>query len=518
MPNCRSGSDDLPEQRAVAREAAERGIVLLSNRGVLPLSGERLTRVAVIGPAAACTPIQGGGSAGVNPHRSVSVLDGLRAALGPDVVIDHEPGTTNAKHAPLLDASQIRTPDGEPGIAIEYVDVRSGQIVGDEILPTSGLVSVGPPAPVPLAELRIRAHARFTPLVSGPHTFGLMSAGHCVVRLDGAVLLDSTDAPRGGETFFGRGTKEIIAEVMLTAGLEHEISLDVVPVMEPSETVGFLLGCHAPVDPGSMDRAVKAARRADVAIVVVGTSGEWETEGGDRDSLDLPGRQDELVRKVAAANPHSIVVLACGSPVATPWIDDVGACLVAWFGGQEVGDAVAAVLLGEVAPSGRLPVTFPADATQLLDLGFDGATITYHEGTAVGYRRYERDGLSPRFAFGHGLTYTTFEYGSVEVKQRAGAIELACSVRNTGARAGAEVIQVYVRELSPVPELRRLIEFVRCEIEPGQSREVRFVLTSPDLRRWDEERHQWRAPHGPIEVSVGRSAADTRSVTIAEFA
>ncbi len=205
-----------------------------------------------------------------------------------------------------------------------------------------------------------------------------------------------------------------------------------------------------------LDRAVAAAAAADVAVVVVGTNGEWETEGRDRSTLQLPGRQDELVQRVAAANPRTVVVVNAGAPVELPWADDVAAVLQCWFGGQEVDRAVADVLTGAAEPGGRLPTTIPVrlEHNPAHD-NFPGENgeLRYGEGLFMGYRGYEHRHIAPRFPFGHGLGYTTFELGEPVLSEpmfRPGAtITVAVPVTNTGDRPGAEVVQCYVAPTEP---------------------------------------------------------------------
>jgi beta-glucosidase len=504
-------SEEPSDIRRVAREAAEQAIVLLSNDGTLPVTSGSVRRVAVVGPLGVDTPVQGGGSAFVNPHDPVGIFDGLRAALGPTVEVVHERGVGVSKHAPLLVGDEITTPGGQPGMHVEYRAADDGTLLGSQVLASTSLLSIGPPVERPMGDIRVRTAARFRATASGIHTFGLMSAGDTRVRIDGREILDSRGAPRGGEAFFGRSTQEITARVELEEGTEHVLEVDVVPIVEKSETLGFLLGCWRPVDPAAIDRAVALARDADVAIVAVGTTAEHETEGGDRDALGLPGDQDELVRRVAAVNPRTVVVLVCGAAVATPWIDDVAACLVAWFGGQEVGTAVARVVLGKVEPSGRLPVTFPRDAGQLPDLGFDGTTITYHEGTAFGYRRYLRDGLAPAFPFGHGLAYTTFRSSEARGSRDGDGITVEVRIENIGERRGVAVVQAYAA-VADTHDSPRLAAFARVDLEPGAAEVALLHLGGTQLRRWDAASRSWVLPVGLIEVSVGWSATAVEQV------
>lgn len=501
-------SINVDEHRAIARRAAQEGIVLLTNNGILPLAADTIRTVAVIGPAARSTPIQGGGSAAVNPHYSIDILTGISEALGPDVRVLYEPGVTVARYAPLMDASTLSTPDQRPGMLVEYRDRHTGDIISSEILTTSSLLSIGPPAGNSLGGLRITARAQYTPTTSGRHRLGLISAGHAVVTLDGWPVLDSFEASPDGVSFFGRGTMELLVERTLTAGRGYELAVELEPFSEKSETAGFLLGAHVPAVANAQERAVDAARDADIAIVVAATGPEWESEGGDRQTLTLPGAQDELIRRIATVNSRTVVVLACGAAVATPWTDQVAATMVAWFGGQEVGHAVADILLGTVEPTGRLPVTFPANDDQLPDLGLDGSVITYRERDAFGYRRFERDGMTPAFPFGHGLTYTTFDHSDMEFAQNGEALTVSLMVRNSGLRPGVELIQLFARELGPVPELRRLVDFARCPLRPNEERQVAMRLDWSRLRRWDCRRSAWTIPAEPIELTVKTSGGE----------
>ena len=217
----------------------------------------------------------------------------------------------------------------------------------------------------------------------------------------------------------------------------------------------FRVGIGRPMDDAEIAAAVEAARQAEVALVFVGRNGEWDTEGSDLEDIALPGRQDELVAAVAAANPRTVVVLQTGGPVEMPWLDAVPAVLQAWYPGQECGNAIADVLLGAAEPGGRLPQTFPArwadNPTASRDPevypGRDGR-VRYAEGVFVGYRHYDRAGIAPLFPFGHGLGYTRIELVDFVVDAAAfaatGRVTISARLRNAGARAGAAVLQIYV--------------------------------------------------------------------------
>ena len=265
-------------------------------------------------------------------------------------------------------------------------------------------------------------------------------------------------------------------------------------------------------DPGmSPAEAAMLARRCDVAIVF---GIRLEGEGFDNPDLSLPWGQDAVIEAVAAANPNTIVVLETGNPVAMPWHDHVNAIAEAWYPGQAGGQAIAEVLTGAANPSGHLPVTFPADLAQtprpeLPGLGMrwgTPTTIDYHEGAEVGYRWFASQHQNPRYAFGHGLSYTTFEYGDLAV-EGGDTVTASFTVTNTGQRAGADVPQLYLTGAAG-EERMRLLGFERVELGPGQSRHVTVTADPRLLARYDSVHAHWHIAEGTYHVGLGRSASD----------
>ncbi|GAA1823220.1 hypothetical protein HC028_15680 [Planosporangium flavigriseum] len=284
--------------------------------------------------------------------------------------------------------------------------------------------------------------------------------------------------------------------------------------------LAFTLG-HAQPGPTAdelIEQAVEAAASADVAVVVVATTLEVESEGFDRDSLALPARQDELVARVAAANPRTVVVVNTGSPVLMPWASDVAAILLTWFPGQEAGAALADVLLGAAEPGCRLPTTWPRraeDCPVLSTTPVDGV-LRYDEGIFIGYRAWQRAGVEPLFPSGHGLGYTTWEYESVVVEPEADSLGAAVvTVRNTGERAGREIVQVYVAPESPDPSrpARWLAGFAVASASPGEAVAVRIPLPQRTVQIWDGG---WRTVPGGYIVEAAHSIADRRVATTIE--
>ena len=271
----------------------------------------------------------------------------------------------------------------------------------------------------------------------------------------------------------------------------------------PAAKVGYAEG-------DDVAAAVALARQSDVAVVFVH---QWMAESIDAPSLTLPDHQDALVTAVAKANPHTVVVLENGSPVAMPWLDRVGAVLETWYPGGDGGHAIADLLTGKVNPSGRLPFTWPRDVAQLPRPELPGAgggtapaSVNYDvEGARVGYRWFQAKGETPLFPFGFGLSYTHFEHGALSITQAGDALTAHVVLRNTGSREGAEVAQVYVR--LPGDASRRLAGFAKVDLKPGASRALTIPLERRVLARFDATAHRWTWPSGAYVFAEGASSA-----------
>ncbi len=525
---------------ATAREAAAAGMVLLRNDATLPLAN--VGSLAVIGPNADRAQIMGGGSSAVAPQHRTSPLAALRNHL-PHMDIRYEPGCLIDRQVPALDASRLLTPGGEPGLAVEFS--AAGSVVAASVSESTRLLYLGSPATgVPESGWTLTARAAFTPAVTGEHTVALSQVGQAVVRLDGQVVLDGRGAPvGGGADFFGLAGPTLTSAVQLTADVPVELVIEYSSSELPLHALHVGIGVAASDD--ILTRAVDAARAADVAVVVVGTTDEWESEGFDRTSLTLPGEQDGLIRAVAAANPRTVVVVNAGAPVTMPWREEVAAILVVWFGGQEMAGALAGVLSGELAPGGRLPTTLPERVEHTPSFGaFPGedSQVRYGEGLLVGYRWYDSRFLPVAFPFGHGLSYTTFDIGTPRVSSATWSpgdtLLVMVPVRNTGPRTGSEVVQLYVEPTAPgaFRPRRELKAFAKVTLEPGESRDVVLTLDERAFARWDpgNPEHEylasrltdagamvvpgdtppagsgpgWRVDPGEHVLHVGRSIAD----------
>lgn len=504
-------SEDRPEDREVLRAAAREAIVLLANRGALPLLPSEIGRLAVIGPNADASIVQGGGSASVNPHRIVTVLDGIRARYEPvGVEVLYQRGLDSSRTAAPLQGRHC----GPAGIAIQYfagTDLRGAPIARQQH--TSGrLVWLGDPLPgVRAGEFSVRMRAEYTATTAGDHELALVVGGRGRLLCDGDEVLEMWDRFVAGSSFFGMGSEEIRVGVPFEAGQTRVFEAEFSP-FPGLPMAGFQVGMVVP-DEG-IEGAVAAAGSADAAVVVVGLDADWETEGQDRASWDLPGRQSDLILAVAAVNPRTVVLVNAGAPVDLGWEDRVGAVAQIWYLGQEGGDAVADVLSGDVSPSGRLPTTLPVTVDDNPTAGdprrypgVDGR-VHYDEGLLVGYRHYDAAGIEPRFPFGHGLAYTTFEYGDLHVEQDL----VRVTVTNVGPCRGAEVVQLYVAPIDladrPPQELKG---FVKLDLAPGESDTAVFHLDRRSFAHWDVGNGGWRIAPGRYALRAGSSSRDIRA-------
>ena len=538
---------DLPEHRQLARRAAAGSMVLLRNEKVkdqplLPLQTNGLKTVAVIGPNAERTRIMGGGSAEVLPHHRTAIIDVLRERLGAKVSVRHEAGGNIDKTTPTVDPHMVRRPDGTPGFEVIVFDGNADN--NTELTrvhrPDGRILLVARnDAGVPTSSYHFNATGIITVETSGQYIVSLVEVSPCRLLLDGKLVVDgaSTIPPRG-QSFFGMGSVELTAIVDLVAGQPHQLVLEC-DASNKQWAHGAQVGLQFVEQDDPVRRAVELAAECDIALVVVGTTDDWESEGHDRDTLELPGRQVELIRAVAAANQKTIVLVNTGAPVDMSWANEVPSIMQIWFGGQEMGHAVVDVLLGEADPGGRLPTTIPERIEHTPAYGnFPGehGQVRYGEGVFIGYRWYEARHLPVRFPFGHGLSYTTFEIGQPDCEDTeissAHKVTIRIPVTNTGARIGTEVVQVYVapRNSSVQRPNKELKSFAKVNLKPGESTVVTIELSPRDFAFWNpgdiyrsvlrpqvtgesanvalDQRGSWQIDQGLYDIHIGTSSVN----------
>ncbi len=501
---------DLPEHRAVMREAAGQSIVLLKNDDqALPIDTSAI--VALIGHQAGRLQLYGGGSAQLQPHYRDCLIQCLQERLDSDGRVDYSRGAWVGKIHPTIEPPNLRTPDGRDGMLVEYL-AADGSVSNSAVLSRSEFVDLQ--GGMDVSSLKVRATARFRVADAGRHELSLIQAGGARVSVNGAVIIDGIENPIGpGEHFFGFASDEVRVGLTLESGW-HDLHIEFSG--EGAMMLGLArVGLLPPLPDDLVGPAVSLARRADVAIVVVGTNDDFESEGSDRPDMDLPCEQAALIRAVAKANPNTVVVINAASPVSMDWEDEVAAVLQCWFGGQELANALCDVLTGSVNPSGHLPTTIPLRLEHSPSYGnFPGEAgeIRYGEGLLMGYRHFDTRNLPVRYAFGHGLSYTSFVIGPSEISESTddGELTVTVTVKNSGGHAGAQVVQAYVEPPAGgvFRPRRELKAFERVELAPGQSANARLSFDKRSFSHWDQASGSWKVHGGDYVIHIG-SAIDS---------
>lgn len=506
-----------PSHLKLAEKVAQESIVLLKNEPVkghklLPLDSSRLRSVALIGAGAKYSRVNGGGSSMVNPTRVITPLAALRAraptvewryAVGAKMKNDFE---AVPKKAWFLDAAATK-----PGVQAAYFN--NGALEGAPALtrvdPTIdfdwGWNSPG--KELNMSHFSARWAAYLKSPVSFPRGFAIRADDGVRLFVDGKLLLDTWDNSEGLKTYQVPFPGE--------ANRIYEVRLE---FRQGDGNSAVALGFQEQ-EKDDLAEAVRLAATSDAAILFLGLSRHYEGESFDRNTMALPEGQDELARRVLAANPRTIVVLQAGNPVGMPWINDTAALVHSWYAGQEGGYALADILLGRLNPSGKLPITlisrwedspafgfYPEDASR-------PGEVTYGEGLYLGYRHFDKKGISPLFPFGFGLSYTSFTMKNLRLRVESSHSErpvvlATLEITNTGNRAGAEVVQVYVGEKSPKVHRpkQELRAFEKVFLNPGETRTVKLKLMRDAFAYYDIEKSDWAVNTGRYSVRVGSSS------------
>jgi beta-glucosidase len=469
--NPRTGSTSTPVSTpahvALANQVAETGTTLLKNAGsILPLSATNGGNIAVIGPAAsASVSYTGGGSAYVTATKTISPLQGIKRAAGSGTTVTYTQGLPTDTSLPAIPSADL-TP---AYAATPFGGTYSGTLTAPQ---------------------------------TGTYVLALTNPCGCYtptyLKVAGQTLLDVPSTPP---------VHTYSVAVQLQAGHSYHVLIS-------GDSSAFTWGTPSALA-APIAKAVAAAKTASTAVVVV--SDDTETEAADRLSLNLPSAQDELIEAVAAANPHTVVVINAGAPVVMPWLNQVAGVVDAWYPGQTSGKALASVLFGNFDPSGHLPVTFPASLSEMPTSAksrFPGVNgkVHYSEGIFVGYRWYDQNNVTPLFPFGYGLSYTTFAYSDLQISQAktngVDTEQVTATVTNTGSRSGSDVAQLYLGDPAGAGEPpRQLVGYQRVTLAPGQSTQVTFDVTPRDTWWWDQPAGGWSQTAGTYQVYVGDSSA-----------
>lgn len=506
------------EHKQLALEIAKEGIVLLKNQNnILPLNPDKLKSIAVIGPTSNIAVTGGGGSSMVSPFYAISPLEALKQKIGDKVKINFAQGIViNGAIIPIKPEFLFTNIDGkENGLIGEYFTNRHLQGKPAKVTVDKNINFAwewdSPFVNFPSDNFSVRWTGYLKVDRTNTYTIDVSSDDGVRLYLDDKLVID--DWNDHAEMLNSYTTK-------LEAGKFYKIRLE---YYENGGAAVCKVGLRED-DSNLLSEAISVAKNSDVALVFVGTNYTYESEGFDRPDLILPQNQDELIKNIVAANPRTIVILTTGSPVLmNEWIDKVPAVLESWFAGEQIGNAIAEVILGETNPSGKLPITFPMrweDCSAYETYKKEVGVSKYTDGIFVGYRHFEKYNIKPLFPFGFGLSYTQFEYSDIKVnKNKLGkndSLIVSFKIKNVGERKGKEVAQLYISDPvcsveRPVKELKR---FAKVELNPGEVKEISFTIYPKDLMFYDKS---WKIENGEFVLMIGSSSSDIKLKTAIQY-
>lgn len=512
------------EDQTLLRKIAADSIVLLKNDGdVLPFKKDK--RIAVIGPNSRIATYCGGGSASLNPYYTVTPFEGIKnqATAG----VEFAQGAYGHQMLPLL-GKQLNRPDGSEGFTMKVFNEAPGTLqrtMIDEKAITDSMMFFVDYAHPKLADVWYAdCEGIFTAEQDGQYDFSLTVHGTAKLYIDGELVVNNAANQTQGTSFLGTGTVEVVGSKELVGGKTYSVLVQygcakTSSLKVPSGVVTFghgglrFGGCKSLSPKTGIEEAIGLAKSVDQVVLFAGLSGEWESEGEDRPTMNLPPGTDELISAVLEANPNTAIVIQSGTPVSMPWADKAKTILQAWFGGNETGNGIADVVFGSVNPSAKLPLTMPRriqDNPAYLNYRSEGGRVLYGEDVYVGYRHYERLELEPLFPFGHGLSYTTFVISDLQLSREGSNISASVKISNAGNRAGADVVQLYIAPVQPPINrpVKELKGFEKVFLDANTSSNTKLLI---DLKQatsfWDEHTDKWCSHAGKYRIMVGNSSA-----------
>ena len=504
------GAVHTPEHLDIARRVAEAGMVLLKNQDqILPLNPSTIKSVAVLGPNAGVLRTGGGGSSKIDPIEAMSPYEALKEAA-PGLNISYSPGMFIPGDLKSIPSEFLSTADGRPGLDAKYYD--NPDFEGKPLLQKidtqidfywnqKGPTSIGND------NFSIEWTGKLTAPVSGKYYLGSHSDDGSRIYINNKLVVDNW------------GDHAMSTQIGIVE-LSAETPVDIrVTFYEHGGHAGVKL-LWQQVKHSPLEQAIALAKTADAVVLCLGFSDQFESEGFDRKSNALPPEQLELIEKVCVVNDEVVVVINSGAGILmNDWEPKVDAIIEAWYPGEQGGVALANILMGTVNPSGKLITSFFKKETDTPTYknypGVDDE-LNYEEGLFVGYRHYDKMNIEPLFAFGHGLSYTTFEYSELKLSARsiqAGeSIQATVKIKNTGDVPGAEVVQLYLNDAksSVVRPQKELKGFSKVLLQPGEEKTVSMTLRPQDLMFWDQATGDWKAESGRFKVMVGASSRDIR--------
>jgi len=515
------GSRNTPDHQKAALATAEEAIVLLKNNGkILPLERQKLRTLLVVGDNAVRKHHAGGNSSAVKALYEVTPLEGIRKLLGDQVAVQFIPGYPDTGDAGIPVPTELLAPAesgaGSRGWTACFYANRdfTGKPAAVKTLADAAFdFTAELPAGLDPKNFTCRLSAVLTPVKNETWTLVLSDCHHVGLTIDGNWTIVRWET---------EGVPTQTAEVTLTAGKTYRLSLEIRPHLHRAAAPCRLkvITPDTPVVNTGRDELLEAAKHADAVLFFGGLNHLYDVEGSDRKDMKLHDGQNELISQLAAVNPHLVVTLVSGSPVEMPWIEQVPAVVEMWYAGMEAGTAIAKILFGDVNPSGKLPFTFPkqlsdSPAHRLDDYAAD--VEYYREGVFVGYRWFDAQKIEPLFPFGHGLSYTEFQYTDLSITmldadENNAVAKAAVTLANIGSHAGMEVIQLYLgddRCSVPRPP-KELKGFAKVYLEPGEEKTIDFFISERDLSFFHPTLREWTLEEGDFTVQIGSSSRDIR--------
>lgn len=504
------------EHKQVALNIAKEGIVLLKNdNSILPLDLKKIKSIAVVGPNSKAAITGGGGSSMVVPFKSVSPLEALQNKIGDKIKINFAQGMIIDGETNIIENKFLFTDRDEKvnGLKAEYFANMNLEGTPERVITDDQINFMwndkGPFEDFQIDNFSVRWTGYVKPEKSETYTFDVGSDDGVRLYIDDEIVInDWNDHAYLTNSF----TKE------LTAGKLYKIKLE---YYERGGGAIVKFGWRKPNDELIVD-AINAAKNSDLTIIFAGTNANYESEGFDRKNLILPNNQDEFIQKAADASKNTIVVLTTGSPVEMDkWINKVDGLIEAWFAGEQAGNAIAEILLGETNPSGKLPITFPKrweDCSAFNTYKKEDGTTRYEDGIYVGYRHFEKNKIEPLFPFGYGLSYTTFEYSDLKLSSKEitpnDELTVTLKVKNTGKIKGSEVVQLYINDVKSTVDrpIKELKGFKKVSINPGEEKVVELTIDKKALSFFDPNKKEWIAESGEFEILIGSSSSDIKLI------
>ena len=507
--------NDSKLKRKLLKDAAQEGMVLLKNDGILPLKKD-IKSIGIIGPNAEKAQIIGGGSATLVPYYESHPVSSFQNNFSEKTIIKSAKGCHTYRYLPEINKSLTK----ENGFLVEYFNVTDNKndFISSKVLRGSKFwIFEGFAKDIIGTEDRpdifVKFSCTYVPDISGEHAFEIFAIGKSKLIINNEEIIDNWTDPLPGDAFFAHGSSSKRGASNLEKDKSYQIEIQ---YKFEGNFPAIYIGCQPPDKNDLLDEALNIVKEVDEVILLVGTNSDWETEGNDRVDFNLPGEQNTLIEKVLEINPNAIIVLNTGSPVDMPWVNKAKSILQSWYAGQEYGDALFEILTGLVNPSGKLPTTFPKhikDTPAYSCYPGENLQMSYDEKLLIGYKWYDRKKIEPLFHFGHGLSYTNFEYSNLRISN-SDKNNFTCSfnIENVGDISGFEISQCYISfmDCDEDEPIKKLQGFDKTYINSGEIKKIEICLDSKSFSTWDIKNHQWEIKKGVFNILIGSSSNDIK--------